>query len=88
MVRSLEVIGVFAGPLPLAGGFTGLTAIRLAAVDLSLDVTVIGEEEIFATRTLPFSGAFHDPEPPGQSSDKRGSKGRKGRKQEENRRIY
>jgi hypothetical protein len=49
---------------------------------------IIGDEEVLAVRTLPFSGAFHDPEPPGQSSDKRGSKGRKGKRQEENRRIY
>jgi hypothetical protein len=81
MVRSLEVIRVFAGPSPLAGRFTGLAAVRLAAVDLRLDVTVIGEEEVFATRTLPFSDAFHDPEPPGQSSNMNGSKGRKREKQ-------
>jgi hypothetical protein len=80
IVRSLEVIRVFLGPSPLAGGFTGLAAVRLTAEDLRLDVTVIGEEEVFATRTLPFSGAFHDPEPPGQSSDKSGNKGRKARK--------
>jgi hypothetical protein len=77
MVRSLEIIGVFAGPSPLASRFTDLAAVRLAAVNLRLDVTVIGEKEVFATRTLPFSDAFHDPEPPGQSSDMSGSKGRK-----------
>jgi len=80
MHRSLEVIGVFLGPTPLARGFTGHATVRLLAIDLGLGVTVIGKEEVLATRALPFSGAFHDPEPPGQSSDMRGSKGIKGRK--------
>ena len=80
MHRSLEVIGVFIGPSPLARGFAGLATVRLLAIDLSLCVTVIGEEEVLAARALPFSGAFHDLEPPGQSSDMRGCKGSKGRK--------
>jgi hypothetical protein len=80
MVRSLEVIGIFLGPLPLTRSFAGLAAVRFPAVDLGLGVTVIGEEDVLATRALPFSGAFHGPEPPGHSSDARGSKGRKTRK--------
>jgi hypothetical protein len=80
MHRSLEVIGVFLGPSPLARGFAGLAAPQLLAIDLGVDVTVIGEEEVLAARALPFSGAFHDPEPPGQSSNMRGSRGRKWRK--------
>jgi hypothetical protein len=79
MHQPLEVIGVFLGPSPLARGFAGLATVRLLAIDLSLCVTVIGEE-VFAARALPFSGAFHDPEPPGQSSDMRASKERNGRK--------
>jgi len=77
MVRSLEVIGILLGPLPLTCGFAGLAAVRLSAVDLGLGVTVIGEEELPATRALPFSGAYHGPEPPGHSSDMKESKGRK-----------
>ena len=68
MIRPLEVTGVVLGPPSLAYGFAGLAALWLPTVDLGLGVTVIGEEKVFATRALPLSGAFHDPEPPGQSS--------------------
>jgi hypothetical protein len=69
MIRTPEVIGVFLGPSSLARGFTGLAAVWLRAIELGLGVSIIGEEEVLATRALPFSGTFHNPEPPGHSSD-------------------
>lgn len=80
MIRPLEITGIFLGPSPLACVFAGLAALRLPTVDLGLGVTVIGEEKVLATRALPLSGAFHDPEPPGQSSAIGEYKGRKARK--------
>jgi hypothetical protein len=65
MVGSLEVTGIVTGPLTLTHGFAGLATFRLAAIGLRLGVTVVREEEIFATPAQPFFDAFHAPAPPG-----------------------
>jgi len=80
MVGALEVAGIVTGPLPLASGFARLATLSPVAIGLCLGVTIVREEEIFATPALPFSGAFHEPAPPGQSSDIRTNGERKGLK--------
>jgi len=79
MHRILEIRRVFLGPSLLTRNLACFAADRLPAKYLSLDITIIGEEEIFTTRALPFSGTLHDPEPPGPSSDRTGIQGRKAR---------
>jgi len=78
MVGALEVTGIVTGPLTLAHGFAGFATLRLAAISLSLGVTVVREEELFATPAQPFSDALHDPVPPGQTSNIKSNQGRKG----------
>jgi len=74
----LEVTGIVAGPLTLALGFARFATSRLAAIGLRLGVTVVREEELFATPAQPFFDALHDPAPPGQSSNIKNIQGRKG----------
>jgi hypothetical protein len=78
MVGALEVTGIVTGPLTLAHGFAGFATLRHAAISLSLGVTVVREEELFATPAQPFSDALHDPVPPGQTSNIKNNQGRKG----------
>jgi len=91
MVGTLEVAGILSGPLPLTSDFTRLAALRLAAIGLCLGVAVVREEENPATPALPFSDAFHEPEPPEQSSNIRTNGERKGlkagRKKKKNQQI-
>jgi hypothetical protein len=78
MVGALEVPGIIAGPKTLASGFTRLATFRLATIGLGLGVTIVREEELFATPAQPFSDALHDPVPPGQECNIRNRKGRRG----------
>jgi len=65
MVGALEVAGIITRPLTLTLGFACLATFQLAAIGLGLGVTIVREEELFATPAQPFSDALHGPEPPG-----------------------
>jgi len=78
MVGALEVPGIIGGPQTLARGFACLATFRLAAIGLRPGVTIIREEELFATPAQPFSDALHDPVPPGQECNIRNRQGKRG----------
>jgi hypothetical protein len=92
MFGALEVTRILTGPLALARGLARFATLWLVAIGLCLGVAAVREEENPATPALPFSDAFHDPEPPEQSSDIRTNGERKGlkagREQKKNQRNY
>ena len=77
MLGTLEIIRIIKQPLLLTGHFTLLTALRLEAILLALSVTVIRRKELCAAPAFPFLDTFHDPKPPGQSSNIRRNMERK-----------
>jgi len=78
MVGAFEVPGIITRPQTLASGFARLATFRLAAITLRLGITIVREEELFATPAQPFSDALHDPVPPGQECNIRNRQGRRG----------
>ena len=65
MDGTTEVVAVLPGPLPLAACLARFAALWFLAIRLLLGITVVREENIFATQALPFSCPFHDPVLPG-----------------------